>query len=176
MKNIFSLLVLLGISGCVSLPDKNVERLKAPNGSGAFAVLTTFSDWSGKQPCHKFSLDMFDKIDESKKVLNFFPDADIKYVLFDDIAKGDYVIKSIRCFPRNGYVFSGNKSYIESEVWSELIIKSNNLTLSNNVFSGVVFDDGSFSVNFSRSNQAPEFLKQIISEDVKSGWLYFTHH
>tara|TARA_R110001583_G_scaffold67490_7_gene192944 strand:- start:54378 stop:54908 length:531 start_codon:yes stop_codon:yes gene_type:complete len=175
MKKIFSLLVAMGLSGCASLPDQDVDSLKTPSGKGALAVLTTFSDWSGKQPCYRYSLEMFDKIDESKKVLNFYPDADKKYVLFDDIEKGSYVIKAIRCFPRTGYVFDGNKTYIESKVLSELVIKANMLTLSKDAFSGVVYDDGSFSVSFSRSAQTREFLKQIISEEDKVGWPFYTH-
>lgn len=175
MKKAISFLIALGISGCTSLPDKNVDSLTPPNGKGALAILTSFSDWSGKQPCHKFSLEMFDKLDQSKKILRFYPDADKKYVLFDDIAKGNYVIKTITCFPHNGYVFNGNKAYLEDQVWSELVIKANMLTLSKDAFSGVVYKDGSFSIGFSRSAQTREFLKQVISEDVKAGWSFYTH-
>lgn len=175
MKKISALLLTATISGCVMVPDKNVDSLTTPNGNGALAILTTFSDKIASQACNHFSLEMFNKIDNSKKVLNFYPDADKKYVLFDNLEKGSYVIKSILCFPRNGYVFSGNKLYLEQKVSNRVLIKPNHLTLSKDSLSGVVYEDGTFSLNFARSAQSREFLQQIIDKEVKTGWSFYTH-
>jgi len=180
-KELLLIATVIGMTGCSSMIAKNVDTLKAPTGNGALAITTLF-DISGSYPCQRFYLDITEKLNDSVEnprlaaepiKLNFFPDADTKYVLFDGIKPGGYVLKELRCYPAQGYVFNKNKSYLELKGRVDLEIKANKITLSKGGFSGEQDGNGGFSFRFSEEGDNQSLLKQTITPESKVGWSFY---
>ncbi|MEZ8729383.1 hypothetical protein AB6D70_02285 [Vibrio splendidus] len=162
------------VVGCASIPYINVDTLASPNGKGALAIPTSFELYSQRSyPCHTISLELYEQSNSSSIKLNFYPEPDSNYTLFENIEPGSYIIKSMRCFPPSGQRFRGNLLYLESKGNFEQLIIANKLALSRRGIYGTEWEDGGFKLQFGAKANVTEMLKLVIDDESINGWDFY---
>jgi uncharacterized protein YceK len=169
-KLLFLLIVAQVVSGCASTVSTDVERLQPHSGKGALAFVTLFTTLNGSHTCKSVAIDMENPDLEKPVTLSFVPDEDKKFVLFDGLEPGTYTVNAVRCLPPSGYVFNGNKNYLEGKVTHDFIVEANTLILSPYAFYGDELPYNKFTFNYQGSADNIDLLKRLINGDQIYMW------